>query len=79
MIIDPPEGAPPQPPPGDQPCAPPPRAIVGSAPGFRSATYTSADARIQFAVSITLSIDNKDPRIEGALRDLPKELHCPAG
>ncbi|GAA3708936.1 hypothetical protein GCM10022224_088010 [Nonomuraea antimicrobica] len=79
VITDPPPGMPPLPPGG--PCAGKPEFAPGgggSAPGFTAATLTSSDGRLQFAVSLTLAMDDAErgavpPRITNAL----KSLFCP--
>jgi hypothetical protein len=70
----------PAPPPGG-PCSGNPEFAAGgggSAPGFTAATHTSSDGRLQFAVSLTLAMDDAErgtvpPRITNAL----KTLFCP--
>ncbi|WP_336215980.1 serine hydrolase domain-containing protein [Nonomuraea sp. LPB2021202275-12-8] len=79
VITDPPPGQPAQP--GGGPCAGKPEFAPGgggSAPGFTAATLTSSDGRLQFAVSLTLAMDDAErgavpPRITNAL----KSLFCP--
>ncbi|WP_433412899.1 serine hydrolase domain-containing protein [Microtetraspora malaysiensis] len=81
LLTDPPPGMPPQQPSGG-PCAGNPEFAPGgggSAPGFFASTYTSSDGRLQFAVSMTLAMDNDermtaDQRITNAL----KSVFCPA-
>ncbi|MGY0059878.1 serine hydrolase domain-containing protein [Streptomyces sp. LZ34] len=80
LLTDPPPGQPPQPEGG--PCAGNPEFAPGgggSAPGFLASTYTSSDGRLQFAVSMTLAMDDAErmttpQRITDAL----KSVFCPA-
>ncbi|WP_327104234.1 serine hydrolase domain-containing protein [Nonomuraea glycinis] len=80
LVTDPPPGQ--TPPPAGGPCAGNPEFAAGgggSAPGFTAATLTSSDGRVQFAVSLTLAMDNDErstvsTRITNAL----KSLFCPA-
>ena len=80
LITDPPPGQ--TPPPAGGPCAGNPEFAAGgggSAPGFTAATLTSSDGRVQFAVSLTLAMDDDErgtvsTRITNAL----KSLFCPA-
>ncbi|WP_214326514.1 serine hydrolase domain-containing protein [Nonomuraea sediminis] len=80
VITDPAPGMPPLPSGG--PCAGNPEFAPGgggSAPGFTAATYTSSDGRLQFAVSLTLAMDDAErsttpSRITNAL----KSVFCPA-
>ncbi|MDP4507580.1 serine hydrolase domain-containing protein [Nonomuraea turcica] len=80
VITDPPPGQPS--PPAGGPCSGNPEFAAGgggSAPGFTAATLTSSDGRVQFAVSLTLVMDDAErgtvpPRITNAL----KSLFCPA-
>ncbi|MEV1241671.1 serine hydrolase domain-containing protein [Nonomuraea sp. NPDC050022] len=80
VITDPPPGQPA--PPAGGPCSGAPEFAAGgggSAPGFTAATITSSDGRLQFAVSLTLAMDDAErgtvpPRITNAL----KSLFCPA-
>ncbi|GAA2087195.1 serine hydrolase domain-containing protein [Actinomadura alba] len=80
VITDPPPGQ--SAPPGGGPCAGNPEFAAGgggSAPGFTAATLTSSDGRLQFAVSLTLAMDDAErgttpTRITNAL----KSLFCPA-
>ncbi|NYE16669.1 serine hydrolase domain-containing protein [Actinomadura citrea] len=79
VITDPPAGQAPQP--GGGPCSGDPEFAAGgggSAPGFTAATLTSSDGRVQFAVSLTLAMDDAErgtvpARITNAL----KSLFCP--
>ncbi|TMR09459.1 beta-lactamase family protein [Nonomuraea turkmeniaca] len=80
VITDPAPGQPPLPSGG--PCAGNPEFAPGgggSAPGFTAATYTSSDGRLQFAVSVTVAMDDAErmttpQRITNAL----KSVFCPA-
>ncbi|MFI9848713.1 serine hydrolase domain-containing protein [Nonomuraea sp. NPDC051941] len=80
VITDPAPGMPPLPSGG--PCAGKPEFASGgggSAPGFTAATYTSSDGRLQFAVSVTVAMDDAErmttpQRITNAL----KSVFCPA-
>ncbi|HUR02763.1 MAG TPA: hypothetical protein VM347_09495, partial [Nonomuraea sp.] len=80
LLTDPPPGQPPLPPGG--PCAGNPEFAPGgggSAPGFLASTYTSSDGRLQFAVSMTLAMDDAErmttpQRITNALQS----VFCPA-
>ncbi|MFC4111711.1 serine hydrolase domain-containing protein [Nonomuraea zeae] len=80
LITDPPPGQ--SPPPSGGPCAGNPEFAAGgggSAPGFTAATITSSDGRLQFAVSLTLAMDDAErastpSRITNAL----KSVFCPA-
>ncbi|MEU7828810.1 serine hydrolase domain-containing protein [Nonomuraea sp. NPDC049129] len=79
VITDPVPGQ--QPPPQGGPCAGNPgfQPRGGSAPGFVAATYTSPDGRLQFAVSVTVAMDDGERaavarRIDQALTS----VFCPA-
>lgn len=79
VITDPVPGQPPHPQGG--PCAGKPGfdARGGSAPGFVAVTYTSPDGRLQFAVSVTVAMDDAERagvgmRVDQAL----KSVFCPA-
>jgi D-alanyl-D-alanine carboxypeptidase len=80
LITDPAPGQ--SPPPSGGPCAGNPEFAPGgggSAPGFTAATLTSSDGRLQFAVSMTLAMDDAErmttpQRITNAL----KSVFCPA-
>ncbi|MGW6503871.1 serine hydrolase domain-containing protein [Nonomuraea angiospora] len=80
VITDPAPGMPPLPSGG--PCSGKPEFASGgggSAPGFTAATYTSSDGRLQFAVSVTVAMDDAErmttpQRITNAL----KSVFCPA-
>jgi D-alanyl-D-alanine carboxypeptidase len=80
LLTDPPPGQPPLPPGG--PCAGDPEfapASGGSAPGYFAATVTSPDGRLQFAVSVTVSMDDAE-RIAAPRRvtDALRSVFCPA-
>ncbi|WP_329089252.1 serine hydrolase domain-containing protein [Streptosporangium sp. NBC_01469] len=80
LLTDPPPGLPPLPPGG--PCAGNPEfapASGGSAPGFSAATVTSSDGRVQFAVSVTVAMDDAE-RVTAPRRitDALKSVFCPA-
>ncbi|MDR8407350.1 beta-lactamase family protein [Nonomuraea sp. 3-1Str] len=80
VITDPAPGQ--LPPPSGGPCAGNPEFAAGgggSAPGFTAATYTSSDGRLQFAVSVTVAMDDAERmtmprRITSALQS----VFCPA-
>ncbi|MET7459148.1 hypothetical protein [Nonomuraea sp. NPDC005501] len=80
MITDPAPGR--LPPPSGGPCAGNPEFAAGgggSAPGFTAATYTSSDGRLQFAVSVTVAMDDAERmtmprRVTSAL----PSVFCPA-
>ncbi|MGJ6969665.1 serine hydrolase domain-containing protein [Streptosporangium sp. G11] len=80
LLTDPPPGLPPLPPGG--PCAGNPEfapASGGSAPGYFAATVTSSDGRLQFAVSVTVAMDDAE-RVAAPRRitDALKSVFCPA-
>ncbi|MEU6414085.1 serine hydrolase domain-containing protein [Microbispora sp. NPDC046933] len=79
VITDPPEGLPPLPTGGM--CGGSPEiapAIAGSFPGFVSVTYTSADGRMQFAVSTTLAMsDGERNAMNDVTRQAAKTVLCP--
>ncbi|MFI6789877.1 serine hydrolase domain-containing protein [Nonomuraea sp. NPDC050383] len=80
VITDPAPGQ--LPPPSGGPCAGNPEFAAGgggSAPGFTAATYTSSDGRLQFAVSVTVAMDDAERmtmprRVTSALQS----VFCPA-
>ncbi|MFG1616381.1 serine hydrolase domain-containing protein [Nonomuraea wenchangensis] len=80
LITDPPPGQ--TPPPAGTPCAGNPEFAAGgggSAPGFTAATITSSDGRLQFAVSLTLAMDNDErSTVPSRITNALKSLFCPA-
>ncbi|SEH04018.1 D-alanyl-D-alanine carboxypeptidase [Nonomuraea solani] len=80
LITDPPPGQ--QPPPSGGPCAGDPEFAPGgggSAPGFVAATHTSSDGRLQFAVSVTLAMDDAErSTVPRRVTDALKSVFCPA-
>ncbi|MET7328461.1 serine hydrolase domain-containing protein [Nonomuraea sp. NPDC005650] len=80
LITDPPPGQ--TPPPAGGPCAGNPEFAAGgggSAPGFTAATITSSDGRLQFAVSLTLAMDNDErSTVPSRITNALKSLFCPA-
>ncbi|MEU6789348.1 serine hydrolase domain-containing protein [Nonomuraea angiospora] len=80
LITDPPPGQ--TPPPAGGPCAGNPEFAAGgggSAPGFTAATITSSDGRLQFAVSLTLAMDNDErSSVPSRITNALKSLFCPA-
>ncbi|MDX3104962.1 serine hydrolase domain-containing protein [Nonomuraea angiospora] len=79
LITDPPPGQ--TPPPAGGPCAGNPEFAAGgggSAPGFTAATITSSDGRLQFAVSLTLAMDNDErSTVPSRIANALKSLFCP--
>ncbi|MFI7230649.1 serine hydrolase domain-containing protein [Nonomuraea angiospora] len=79
LITDPPPGQ--TPPPAGGPCAGNPEFAAGgggSAPGFTAATITSSDGRLQFAVSLTLAMDNDErSTVPSRITNALKSLFCP--
>ncbi|MFC6879685.1 MULTISPECIES: serine hydrolase domain-containing protein [Actinomadura] len=67
------------PPPNGGPCGGRPelRGPAGSAPGLNAVTFTTPDGRRQFAVSVTLSMDNANPGISAALSKAAGTVFCP--
>ncbi|MBB5774934.1 serine hydrolase domain-containing protein [Nonomuraea jabiensis] len=80
LITDPPPSQ--TPPPAGGPCAGNPEFAAGgggSAPGFTAATITSSDGRLQFAVSLTLAMDNDErSTVPSRITNALKSLFCPA-
>ncbi|MEV1179146.1 serine hydrolase domain-containing protein [Nonomuraea sp. NPDC049784] len=80
LITDPPPGQ--TPPPAGGPCTGNPEFAAGgggSAPGFTAATITSSDGRLQFAVSLTLAMDNDErSTVPSRITNALKSLFCPA-
>ncbi|MED7932012.1 serine hydrolase domain-containing protein [Nonomuraea sp. LP-02] len=80
LITDPPPGQ--TPPPAGGPCAGNPEFAAGgggSAPGFTAATITSSDGRLQFAVSLTLAMDNDErSTVPSRITNALQSLFCPA-
>ncbi|RFU39751.1 class C beta-lactamase-related serine hydrolase [Actinomadura logoneensis] len=70
------------PPPAGGPCYGNPEFAAGgggSAPGFTAATLTSSDGRLQFAVSLTLAMDNAErATVPSRITNALKSLFCPA-
>jgi D-alanyl-D-alanine carboxypeptidase len=79
VITDPPPGQ--SPAPAGGPCAGKPEFAAGgggSAPGFTAATLTSSDGRVQFAVSVTLAMDNAERgTVSTRITNTLKSLFCP--
>ncbi|MEV4020660.1 serine hydrolase domain-containing protein [Nonomuraea angiospora] len=80
VIIDPPPGQ--SPPPAGGPCAGKPEFAAGgggSAPGFTAATLTSSDGRLQFALSLTLAMDDAErSTVPSRITNALKSVFCPA-
>jgi D-alanyl-D-alanine carboxypeptidase len=79
VITDPVPGQ--QPPPQGGPCAGDPSFAPrgGSAPGFTAVTYTSPDGRLQFAVSVTVAMNDAERAAAGRLIDQAvTSVFCPA-
>jgi len=80
VITDPPPGQ--SAPPAGGPCAGKPEFAAGgggSAPGFTAATITSSDGRVQFAVSLTLAMDDAErSTVPSRITNALKSLFCPA-
>ena len=78
VITDPVPGQ--QSPPPGGPCAGNPgfQPRGGSAPGFVAVTYTSPDGRLQFAVSVTVAMDDGERAAAGKRIDQAlKSVFCP--